>query len=220
MLAFGSDAAPYVRSLLYSSDPDVRFYSLLMAGDLPNKSLLEPLEQRLFDADAHTRRIAVDVLARFRHLEGYADALTSLRTVATAPGRPVDTRVTAIEAIAGLRDRGSCLVLIHLLNASVGQVSAAAHKALVTITLQDMGFSVRKWTTWLQRNKNRDRIEWLIDGLTHADQAIRTAAGTELQRTSQQYFGYHPTASKRERKRSQKSYREWWEQERKKKQKT
>jgi hypothetical protein len=211
ILAFGSVAVSYVRSLLYSSDPDVRFYALMLAGDLPYKSLLEPLEQRLFDGDAYIRRMAIDVMTRFRWVEGYDNALTSLRTVAAAPGRATDTRITAIEALAGLRDANSCLVLIHLLNSPDAHVVNAAHRALVTITLQDHKLSMRKWTDWIGRNRDRSRVEWMIESLTHADQAIRTAAGAELKQETKQYYDFHPSSSKRELKRVQKRYRQWWE---------
>jgi hypothetical protein len=214
VLAFGDEAAPYVRSLLFSSDPDIRFYALLLSGDLGHPSLMEPLVQRLFDADEHIRRVAMEMLFRFKEVSGFAETLKSLRDMARATGRPNDMRATAIEALSGLRDTGSFDLLLSLLEGRDKRVTTAAHRALVALTLQDFGFSEKKWATWLNKNRGRDRIEWLIDGLTHADQTIRASAGTELQRLTNTYFGYHPTSSRRDRKKAQQRYRDWWEAER------
>jgi hypothetical protein len=59
----------------------------------------------------------------------------------------------------------------------------------------------------------RHRIEWLIDALTHADEVIRTRAGEELKQLTQQYFGFHPGTTRREREVAQEKYRRWWQTE-------
>jgi HEAT repeat protein len=212
MIAFGNKALPNIRSLLLSSDRDRRFYAVLLAGDVRHTSLLEPLGQRLFDADAPTRNAAIEVLRRYRKIPGLSNTLKSLRLVATSSDRPTDMRIIALQALAEVRDTDSFDALLNLLQYADDAIANTARRVLVAITLQDFGLSVRKWAAWIKRNRESDRIEWLIEGLTHSDETIREAAGTELQKTTGEYYGYHPTLPKRDRERIQKKYRYWWKE--------
>jgi len=214
IIAFGNKAVPHVRSLLFSNDPEKRFYAVLLAGDVQHPTLLEPLGQRLFDADPQTRNATIDVFRKYRNTQGFNDTLKSLRLVASSSDRPVDMRITALQALAGVRDTESFDFLLNLLQYAEDAVANMARRVLVAITLQDFGLSVRKWAAWIKRNRGRDRIEWMIDGLTHSDETIREAAGTELQKTTGEYYGFHPTLPKRDRERIQKKYRSWWKERR------
>ncbi len=214
IIAFGNKAVPHIRSLLFSNDPEKRFYAVLLAGDVRDPSLLEPLGQRLFDADPQTRNATLDVFRKYRNVQGFSDSLKSLRHVASSPDRPVDMRVIALQALAEVRDTESFDVLLNLLQYAEDAVANMARRVLVVLTVQDFGLSVRKWAAWIKRNRSRDRIEWLIEGLTHSDETIREAAGTELQKMTGEYYGFHPTLPKRDRERIQKKYRSWWKERR------
>ena len=63
-----------------------------------------------------------------------------------------------------------------------------------------------------QANRDRNRIEWLIDALLHADEEMRRLAGDELKTLTQEYFGYHAAAPKKDRELVHRKYRKWWEQ--------
>jgi hypothetical protein len=214
IIAFGNKAVPHIRSLLFSNDPEKRFYAVLLAGDVRHSSLLEPLGQRLFDADPQTRNATLDVFRKYGNVQGFSDSLKSLRHVASSSDRPIDMRIIALQALAGVKDTESFDVLLNLLQYAEDAVANMARRVLVVITLQDFGLSVRKWAAWIKRNRGRDRIEWLIEGLTHPDETIREAAGTELQKTTGEYYGFHPTLPKRDRERIQKKYRSWWKERR------
>lgn len=214
IVAFGNKAVPHIRSLLFSNDPETRFYAVLLAGDVRHANLLEPLGQRLFDADPQTRNTTIEVFRQYRNIQGFNDALKSLRLVASSSDRPVDMRIIALQTLAGVRDAESFDVLLNLMQYAEDAVANMARRVLIVITLQDFGLSVRKWAAWIKRNRERNRIEWLIEGLTHSDETIREAAGTELQKTTGEYYGYHPTLPKRDRERIQKKYRSWWKERR------
>ena len=72
-------------------------------------------------------------------------------------------------------------------------------RALVVLTAQDFGTSERKWRKWYEGAKKHHRIEWLIDGLTHKEDAIRESAIQELRRLTGEYFGYHHDLPRKER---------------------
>ena len=82
--------------------------------------------------------------------------------------------------------------------------------ALTVITRQDFGASSQKWQAWWDANRDRHRLEWLIDALMHEQAALRAAAGEELKTITKEYFGYYDDLPKRERERAQSRYREWW----------
>ncbi|MBN1656137.1 MAG: hypothetical protein JXA30_20380 [Deltaproteobacteria bacterium] len=214
LVALGNKAVPCIRSLLLSNDREKRFYALLLAADVRHANLLEPLGQRLFDVDSQIRQLAVEVLRRYRNIIGFRDTLNSLHLIASSTDRPVDMRITALQTIAGLRDTDAFGLLMNLLQYADDAVANMARRVLVVLTLQDFGLSIRKWSAWIKRNRDTDRIEWMIESLTHSDEAIREAAGAELQKTTGEYYGYHPTLPKRDRERIQKKYRTWWKERR------
>jgi hypothetical protein len=81
------------------------------------------------------------------------------------------------------------------------------------LTAVDLGTSHKKWTAWYERNRERHRVEWLIEGLLAPEEPVRHAAGEELKRLSQQYFGYHAGSPRKDRERIAQKYRQWWDEE-------
>ena len=86
-------------------------------------------------------------------------------------------------------------------------------RSLVQITRQDFGDSIPRWLLWIDDNKDRHRIEWLIDALSHSSETMRREAADELKELTHEYYGYHPSLSKKEREIAQKKYRKWWNAE-------
>ena len=214
LVAFGRRAAPYLVGLLADPDPNTRYYALLVAQEIPDARLVEPVGARLLDEDAGVRGLAAEVLRRLsRFTDQTAEVLESLRYRASDRRRDVGERVLALRALGALRDQESLEALLDALGSRDEHVALAAHDALVTITRQDFGRSVRRWRSWVERNRNRHRVEWLIDALTHPEESIRKAAGRELGETTRQFFGFHPSLPKRDREVCQRKYRAWWERE-------
>ena len=214
LVAFRERAVPYVESLLGAGQPDRRFYAILVAGDLVYPTLLAALSARVFDDDDGARAAALEVLPRFQMFSSeWNVSISIVRRAAKLRGRDPKRRYRATRALGALRDTNSLHVLLDLIEDEDPELAAIAHQSLVEVTCEDMGTSMRRWAPWLQKNEHRHRIEWLIDALVHADEAIRTAAGEELKVLTQQYYGYHPGASRKDREVVQQKYRRWWDEE-------
>jgi hypothetical protein len=211
LYAFEQRAAPYVERLLRSRRADVRLYAMLLAGDRVLPELAPAIGERVFDEDGQVRLAAFEVLPLYRNVEGFGEVLERLRRRAGAAAEPLQHRLSAVEALSGLRDVGSVELMLELSGHESRQLSLPAHRALVAITGQDFGDSSRKWRGWLRKNRERHRAEWLIDGLMHSEENVREVAGQELQKLSQVYYGYSASAPKREREQAQTRYRSWWQ---------
>ena len=210
LYAFHERSIPFLLELLAAPNADLRFYALLLVADIRVEALVDDLVPLLSDADPQVKDLARTLLLRLRNLPGFRPVLEDLRGAVALDQLAAETRVDALNILATLRDASSVDVLVMALSATDHRVASAAHEALRTITGQDHGLAARKWQSWFTEHGKRDRIEWLIDGLMHSDEAVRTLAGNELQRATQQYFGFHPGSAKKERERVQKKYLEWF----------
>ncbi len=214
LVAFGRRSVPYLPSLLAAPSPDRRYYALLVARQLADRRLVQPVGRCLFDEDAGVRAMAAEVLRSLqRYHEEMESLLDSLRHSASDRRRDTEERTHALRALGALRDPHALHVALEALESRDERVAQAAHDALVTLTRQDFGRSHRRWKAWVERNRSRHRIEWLIDALTHSDERLRTAAGRELGETTHQFFGFHPGLPKRDREVCQRKYRIWWDRE-------
>jgi HEAT repeat protein len=207
--AFEDKAVPYVAELLESKQADARFAATLLCNDLVRPALVWPLYKRLFDPDGQVRLIALETLPAYRNVAGWGEVLKSLRERALDELETPQVRLSAVEALGALRDPGSVEVLVRLSEHPSRQLSVPARRSLIAITGQELE-NERKWRTWLDKNKARHRVEWLIDGLMHAEERVRATAAIELQKLTQVYYGFEASAGKREREQAQTRYRNWW----------
>jgi hypothetical protein len=210
LVGFGDRAYARFTSLLRAANGDTRYYATLFVSDRVYPPLLEPLIERLFDEDPQIRLMVRDTLPHYRRVVGFSKVAERLRSQAADPAAPLKARLAALDAISVLRDASSVPVLIELISHADKQISVPSYRALVAITCQDFAKSVKKWRAWYEDNAPRHRVEWLIDALMHSDQALRGAAGLELQKVTQVYYGYVAAAPKREREQAQKRYWDWW----------
>lgn len=212
--AFGDLAVPYVVSLLNRNGADDRFYAVLLSSEFSHARLVQPLGERIFDDDRGVGTLALDVLRTLLPFERELAALTErLRAESRIPSAPLEHRVMALRALGELRDRGGLDMLVLFVEKEREELAEAAHRSLIQITRQDFGDSVPRWLLWIDENKDRHRIEWLIDSLSHASETMRRDAADELKELTHEYYGYHPSLSKKEREIAQKKYRRWWESE-------
>ncbi len=211
--AFGERAASYVASLLGPGDADRTYYALMLAGEIVHTDLIDPVARRVLDKDETLRALALEVLRRYAVLPHYDVVLRAISDLTERPGKDPRRQRLAVEALGELRDSRSLPTLIARLSDRDESVVRAAHHALVVLTGQDFGNVQRRWETWAEGWGRANRVEWLIEALLHAEEAVRTLAGEELKLLTQQYFGYHPALPKRDRELTQRKYREWWELE-------
>ena len=56
-----------------------------------------------------------------------------------------------------------------------------------------------RWRSWWERHRDLPRVEWMLEGLAHAEPEVRLSAAAELRAASQQEFGYAFDGPKRAR---------------------
>lgn len=201
-------ALPYVLSHVEGADVELRFWATYLLTELVYPDAIEPAIARTFDEEERVRRAAraaVRALAE-AHPQPVVERLGEI-----ANTQSFARRVLAVEALAETREPGAVPVLLPLLEEDAAQVVDATRAALVLLTQQDYGRDTDRWIGWWAENRNRHRIEWLIDALMHEQRAHRGAASDELRGITKEYFGYYDDLPKRERERAQARYREWWE---------
>jgi hypothetical protein len=124
---------------------------------------------------------------------------------------PVERGILAASALGELRDALAVPDLIEALSGAPA-LSQTAARALVEIAAQDFGQSRKKWQAWWDANRGSERIDWLLEGLSHKSPEIRFASSEELRLITGEYFGYHFDLPKREREEARERWQAWWYQ--------
>jgi hypothetical protein len=187
---------------------EVRYYVTLALGELKEPSVVPVLGQRLFDNDAGVRHVAMQALAKMDPSSELRTLTESLRGELPGPER-ARQRFSA-EALGALRDVPSVPRLIELVKHPDERIVVSARRALVDITKQDFGTSRWRWRGWWDRHRNEPRVEWMLEGLGHAEAEVRLSASEELRALSSEYFGYHFDLPKREREEARRKWVDWW----------
>jgi HEAT repeat protein len=204
----GERAVPLIGQLLTDgrNDRDLKYYATLACTEVHAPALAMALATRLFDPDHGVRAAAIDALLGYnpREIDG---ALTTVRS--SLFGRPEQAR-TAAYALGELRDVLAIPSLIDLL--SEATVAEDARRALIAITKQDFGTRARKWRSWWDRNQERPRMEWLLDGLAHTEDNVRLAAADELMRVTGEHFGYRHDSPRAQREEARNRWLAWWDE--------
>ncbi len=204
VVRLGRAASPLIVGELQDDEPAHRYYAALCAGALQPPAALNALVDCLFDADSGVRSAALEALACYAPRERDA-ALARLREVLAEID---EARVSAAaDACANLGHIAAIPALIEAL--AHGTAPAAVRTALVSLTKQDFGSSSRKWRSWWTKNRDRNRVEWMIDGLGHKDADVRRSAIEALRRVTGEYFGYHHDLPRKERGEAQKRWLRW-----------
>jgi hypothetical protein len=202
-------ALPFVLSHVEDPEVEKRFWATYLLTELVYPDTLDPILARVFDDEPRVRRAARAAARAFA--EAHPSIIVErLELVAMDGAEHRDRRALAIDALGETREAQAVPALIRLLGDPDGEVAAAVRGALTAITRQDFAASPAKWQTWWDANRDRHRLEWLIDALMHDQAALRAAAGEELKTITKEYFGYYDDLPKRERERAQSRYREWW----------
>ncbi len=211
LVAFGQRSVPYLIPLLDDGDADIRYYATVLASEFVHPDLLQPIGRRLFDSDPGARSAAYRALSVLYACEVEFMQLIERLRASARDGRKLQPQVTSIEALGRLRDADSFEFFVSLLESPEVAVIRAAHASLVRLSCQDFGTHKKKWTAWFDKHNPQHRVEWLIAGLMHTDERLRRRASDELKHLTQEYFGYDPGASKKEREAAQQKYRVWWQ---------
>jgi hypothetical protein len=202
----GAAASELLVDKLAAPHRDVRFYATACAAELRPRSAVFALAERLFDHDFGVRALALEALAGYPAAD-LAHALARVRRAVHATDPEVVD--AAAHAIVQLGDVDAIADLIGAIER--GDRSAEhARRALVALTAQDFASSERKWRKWWEGARGRHRIEWLIEGLGHRDDALRESAIRELRRLTGEHFGYYHDLPRRDRDAAAERWAAWW----------
>jgi hypothetical protein len=206
VVRLGTSAAELIIDKLASQERDIRFYASICALELRPRSAVFALVERVFDQDFGVRTLAVESLAGYPASE-LTHALARARR-AIHSSDP-DTVVAATSALVHLGDVDAVEDLIGAVERG-DRAAEHARKALIALTAQDFGLTEKKWRKWHETARKRHRIEWLIEGLVHKEDAIRESAINDLRRMTGEYFGYHHDLPRKEREVAAERWSSWW----------
>jgi hypothetical protein len=206
VIRLGSVAADLLIDKMASAERNIRFYATVCTAELRPRTAVFALAERLFDFDYGVRACAIEALTGYP-LHDLGTALARARRAIHSS----DPEVVGAAA-AALVELGDTEAVDDLIAAVERTDRAGEHarRALVALTAQDFGASERKWRKWHEAARNRHRIEWLIDGLAHKEDAIRETAINDLRRLTGEYFGYHHDLPRRERDLAAARWITWW----------
>lgn len=207
VVRLGEKAVPLLTDCLASDDRELRYYATLACSELRHPQLVHALVLRLFDADHGVRPAALDALVGFPA----RDTNHALEPIRNALHGDAARARAAAGALGALRDVGA---IPDLIAATERDHSTAeeARRALVQLTKQDFGTKAKKWRAWWEKNHERPRVEWMLDGLAHPDDEVRLSASEELKRVTGEYFGYHYDLPRRDREEARLKWLRWWEE--------
>lgn len=206
VVRLGSVASELLIDRMSSPQRDERFFATVCAAELRPRNAVFVLVERLFDLDYGVRDMAVEALAGYP-MTDLSQALARARRAVHSEDS--ETVAAATSAIVQLGD-------VEAVNDLIGAVERAdrggehVRKALTALTAQDFGLSEKKWRKWFETSRKRHRVEWLIDGLGHKEDAIRELAINDLRRLTGEYFGYHHDLPRREREMAAERWSAWW----------
>jgi hypothetical protein len=204
----GTAAAELLVDKMRDGRKEVRYYATLCASESRPEAAALALVERLFDSDYGVREVALEGLVGYpaRSLDEaleiprralHSEDLDKIKAAATALAALADVR--AIPDLLDVHGRG-------------GDAAAVVGTALVGLTKQDFGISNKKWRQWWDKNRRKNRIEWLLDGLAARDPEIRRSSAEDLRKATGEYFGYHHDLPRREREQARQRWTEWWNQ--------
>lgn len=206
VIRLGSISSDLLIEKMSAPQRDVRFYAAVCATELRPRTAVFALAERLFDQDFGVRACAIEALAGYP-VQDLGTALVRARRALHSSD--VEVVAAAATAITELGDTEAVVDLIGAIERS-DRAGEHARRALVSLTAQDFGTSERKWRKWYDGARNRHRIEWLIEGLGHKEDAIRESAINDLRRLTGEYFGYHHDLPKRDREAAAQKWANWW----------
>jgi hypothetical protein len=180
LVKFDKKVVPHILPLFESLDSDVRFYATYLFSELRYPDALGALTARVFDNDRQVRGLATEVIRTFSYYSEYHWAMRELISAFESANASMDTKRIAATAIGDLCEPTAVGALVRMLRADDSVLIDRCQKALVKITFADFGFSERRWEFWWDAHKEKHRIEWAIESMTHGKAQIRSAAYQEL----------------------------------------
>ena len=206
VVRLGSVASELLIDKMSDPNRDVRFFATICASELRPRSAVFALVERLFDQDFGVRATAIEALSGYP-LQDLQQSLARVRrAVHSTDPEVVAASTAAIVALGDIEAIGDLIGAIE----RADRAGEHIRKALVALTAQDFGPSEKKWRKWYESARRRHRIEWLIEGLAHKEDAVREASIQDLRRLTGEYFGYHHDLARKDRDGAAERWSTWW----------
>ena len=206
VVRLGSVASELLIEKMGDPHRDVRFYATICTAELRPRNAVFALVERVFDQDFGVRACAIEALSGYP-IHDLTHALArARRAVHSTDPEVVAAATSAIVALGDIDSIGDLIGSIE----RADRGSEHVRKALIALTAQDFGPSEKKWRKWWETARRRHRIEWLIEGLGHKEDAIREGAIHDLRRLTGEYFGYHHDLPRKEREACAERWAAWW----------
>ncbi len=206
VIRLGPVASELLIEKMAAPQRDVRFYAAICTAELRPRNAVYALAERLFDQDFGVRATAIEALSGYPMQELGQALARARRAVHSTDPEVVAAATSAVVALGDVEAIGDLITVLD----KGDRAGDHARRALVSLTAQDFGTSERKWRKWHETSRKRHRIEWLIDGLSHKEDALREIAINDLRRLTGEYFGYHHDLPRREREASAVRWAAWW----------
>ena len=210
LVAFDSEAVPYLARLMRHPSGQVRYYAIVICGAFADTDLIEPLARAALDEDRDCRRVALHLLSAYQHERAYRGALAGLRQSTSDDAQALPMRRRAISALTQLRDEASASLFVDLLGDPDRGIATACRVGLRVLTAHDFGFVREPWLRWLAERGRETRIQWLIEGLGDARTNIRLLASRELWRFTRFLQPLSENVDRDEFLAAQRNYERWW----------
>jgi len=198
---------------LDSHFPALRWFAVYLFTRIHEPRAIKSLLPRLHDEEPRIRHLTAEALRCYSADVGFETVIKHLRGRLESPVAEVRRR--AIYFLGFFKDLRSVPHLIGCLSAREPELVAESMQALTAITMQTLGSAQKKWVKWWDKNRQRNRVEWLIEGLRHPDRNIRYAAHLELSAIARASFDYNYDGKKGDREKAAKRFEKWWAVERK-----
>lgn len=207
-IALGSPFVPHLIGLLVHAEPDVRFYAAFVFQELRDPACMDPLSDLAFDNSTDVRVIAMRVLETYSRSDEFSRAVGRVRAELDSGDR--NHQLHATRAVGTLRDIDAIPRLVDLLTNPDRFIQEAALESLCSITGQQHGLKPHRWRSWHADNRERHRIEWIVDSLRHRDLPVRRWAHDELIRVTGHRVPFSPLGDRQSREVAARAWTDWW----------
>ena len=204
----GRESHRYVVDQIDAPDPLHRFFAIYFYGAVYVPEAMPKLIQRLHDEEPRICMLAARTLFSYRDHRDFPLVLEHLHGRLRATS--LAARRHAAYLIGLFRDVTAIPDLVAILARRERNLQDVVEDALAEITKQRLGSSAKRWKNWWGKNKDRSRIEWLLDGLAARDAALRKSASDELTAVTGMDLGFDGYAPRREREEARQRWVKWW----------
>ncbi len=206
LLDWGVAGAAMALELLRSPDEEQRYYAAFMFQEIKSPEVIPILGELLYEDSDRVLHMALETIRSYRNDSSMTLILEDARQHLTS--HDTSERKRAIKVLEFLGDLSDVSRIASLLKDP--ELSEDAHRALISITLHDLGTDPAVWKRWAEDFESTPRVRYLIGELSAPDATVRHWTIEELKELTGQDMGYNPEAPEDERHEAVSKWMQWW----------